>query len=282
MNLRPFCPNRLALATALLLSLLTTVGFAQETRTYSRADFINIDGSTLADKIERAVRQFKAAKSGDSVWLAYHYPPRSGASTGPFSNLIYRDDDGVRLERRDDPQSAAVFLLADTSGSRPVFTRVKTLNLTEPYLFENRPVYWLGNVSADESITQIEQVMRANAEDKAALRGALRAISLHDSPRAVVLLKDTAQKQTVLELQRVAIQNLARISGKDALDALIDLYENSGVEAVKTEVIAALARRDERRASEKLLAIAKNDSDPKMRQAAIKRLGQNRQVVSFN
>lgn len=415
MNLHSFSGRRLALTTVLLLFLLGALAFAQEPRTYSRADFVNVEGSTLAEKIDRAVREFKGTRAGDSVWLAYHYPARTGISTGPFSGLIYRDDDGVRLERRDDPQSAAVFLLAETGGPRPVFTRVKTLNLSEPYLFENRPVYWLGNVSVDESLAQIEQVMRANAEDKTIVRGALRAIGSHNSPRAVPLLKEAAQKETTADVQRAAIQNLSRIGTKESLDALdelfnaastpafkreivrsysyagertnekrvldrltaiakseaeasvraeavrriasfrgeavedrlfelydradrqlkleilgrltpsgakndrvasrlvaiakndtdvelqraavrrlganreteqidslIDLYESVAVDAVKEEIIARLARSEQKRASEKLLSIAKNDANPKMRQAAIRRLGQNRQAVSFN
>jgi hypothetical protein len=260
------------------ICLLCSTVLAQESsstsnrRTYSRADFVNVDGSSLADKIARAVNQFKGTKAGETVWLAYHFPARDGLTIGPFSGTIYRDDDGIRLERRDDPQGAAVFLLTDTSGARPVFTRVKTLSLNEPYLFENRPVYWLGNIDVGESMAQLDTIKRDNAEDKTVVRGVLRAISVHNSPRVVTVLKDVAQKDANVEVQRYAISSLSRVETKESVDALIELYDAVSVDAAKEEVIAGLARSSERRAADKLLAIARNDTNPKLRQAAVRRL----------
>src|SRR5262245_16925493 len=97
----------------------------QGTRKYTKADFINVEGNGLNEKIERAFKQFKTSKQGDSLWIAYHFPAREGSSYGPFTGMIYYDD-GIRLERKDDPASAAVFLLADASGSQALVTRIKT------------------------------------------------------------------------------------------------------------------------------------------------------------
>jgi len=261
----------------LAVCLIYSAAMAQESstsnrRTYSRADFVNVDGSSLADKIARAVNQFKGTKAGETVWLAYHFPARDGLTIGPFSGTIYRDEDGIRLERRDDPQGAAVFLLTDTSGARPIFTRVKLLSLNEPYLFENRAVYWLGNIDVGESLAQLEAIKRENPEDKAVVRGVLRAISVHNSPRVVPALKEVAQKEANIEFQRYAISSLSRVETKESVDALIELYDALNVDAAKEEVITGLSRSSERRATDKLLTIARNDSNPKLRQAAVRRL----------
>jgi len=261
---------------ALLLAFASAFAQDQQTKNYTKADFINVDGASLNDKIERAVRQFKSSRQGDTLWLAYHFPPREGAYAGMFSGVYYRDSDGIKLERKEDPSQVAVFLLTDATGSQPKFTKVKTFNLAEPYVFENRPVYWLGNVDANQSLAVIESAMRADLQNKDLTRGALRAIAVHNSPRAIPLLKEVASKETDVELQRSAISNLSRVKTQDGLDALVDLYDNAGSDTLKEEIIAGIARNESRRATDKLLAIAKNDPSPKMRQRAIRRLSTNR------
>ncbi len=261
-----------------IIALLFAATFAQDqpARSYTRADFINIDGGNLNDKVDRAVKQFKTTKQGDTVWLAYHFPPREASYIGMFSGVYYRDSDGIKLERREDPTQTAVFLLTDAAGSQPKFTKVKTLNLAEPYVFENRPVYWLGNVDANQSVALIEAAMRADAQNKDLVRGALRAIAVHNSPRSIPLLKEMATKESLVELQQSAISNLARVKTDESLNALFELYDSAISDSLKEEVIAGIARHESRRAADKLLAIARNDPNPKMRQRAIRRLSTSR------
>jgi hypothetical protein len=254
------------------LTLAIAPVFAQDQRNYTKADFIKIEGSSLNDKIDRAVKQFKGSKQGDTVWLSYHFPPREDSHVGMFSGTVYRDSDGVKLERKEDTTQIAVFLLTDVTGAQPKFTRVKTFNLSEPLVFENRPVYWLGDVDANQSITVIENAMRADAQSRDLARGALRAISVHNSPRAISLLKDVATKDPDIELQRSAISNLSRVRTDEGLNALVELYDNASSDTLKEEIISAIARNESRRAMDKLQSIAKNDASPKMRQRAIRRL----------
>jgi hypothetical protein len=256
----------------LALSMAFAVAFAQDKRNYSKADFINVDGSSLNDKIDRAVKQFKTTKLGDTVWLAYHFPAREDARVGVFSGTVYRDSDGIKLERGEDTTQIAVFLLTDASGSQPKFTRIKTLNLSEPYVFEDRPVYWLGNVDADQSIAALESAMKADPQSRELARGALRAIATHNSPRSIALLKDVAAKDSDIEIQRSAVSNLSRVKTQEGLNALIELYDGASSDTLKEEIIAGIARNESRKAMDKLQAIAKNDTNPKMRQRAIRRL----------
>jgi hypothetical protein len=258
--------------TIIALALTVAPAFAQDQRNYTKADFIKVDGSSLNDKIDRAVKQFKGSKQGDTVWLAYHFPPREDSHVGMFSGTVYRDSDGVKLERKEDTTQIAVFLLTDVTGSQPKFTRVKTFNLSEPLVFENRPVYWLGDIDANQSIAVIEGAMRADAQNRDLGRGALRAISAHNSPRAISLLKDVATKDPDIELQRSAISNLSRVRTDEGLNALVELYDNASNDTLKEELISAIARNESRRAMDKLQAIAKNDASPRMRQRAIRRL----------
>lgn len=259
---------------AFLLSFAATFAQEKPKRTYTKAEFVNIDGGNLTDRIERAFRQFKSSNQGDSVWLAFHFPAREGSYIGPFAGTVYYDD-GIKLERKDDPSQAAVFLLTDASGSSAKVTRVKTLSLKEDFVFEDRMVYWLGNVDANQSLNYLATLAKQGKDDKESkelARGAMRAIGCHDSSRAVSLLKEFATQAANQELQRSAVSNLSRFKTAEGSDALISLYDSAKDEAVKDEIIAGLSRSTERKAAEKLLNIAQNDPDPKMRQRAVRRL----------
>lgn len=276
--------SRKVLLMATLLALLAGLAatFAQDKpkRTYTKADFINVDGGNLNDRIERAFKQFKSSNQGETVWLAYHFPAREGSYIGPFAGSIYYDE-GIRLERKEDPASAAIFLLTDATGSSPKVTRVKTLSLKEDFVFEDRQVYWLGNADANQSLTQLSNLMRGDKENKDLVRGALRAIGSHDSPRVVSLLKEFITQESVLDLQRTAVSNLARVKTSEAVDTLISLYDDAKDDSVKEEIIAGLSRSKERKAADKLLAIAKNDPNSKMRQRAIRRLSTSNSAGVF-
>ncbi len=256
---------------AFLLSFAATYAQDKPKRTYTKAEFVNVDGSNLTDKIERAFRQFKSSGQGDSVWIAYHFPAREGSYIGPFAGTVYYDD-GIRLERKDDVTQAAVFLLTDASGSSPNVKRVKTISLKEDFVFEDRMVYWLGNADANQSLTQLTNLMRAGNESKELARGVMRAISCHDNPRAISILKDFARQSSNLDLQRSAVSYLSRIKTGESVDVLISLYDEAQADSLKEEIITGLSRSKDRKAADKLLKIAQNDSDPKMRQRAIRRI----------
>ncbi|MEP7343470.1 MAG: HEAT repeat domain-containing protein [Acidobacteriota bacterium] len=262
---------------ALMAALAATFAQDKPKRTYTKNDFINIEGGALNDRIERAFKQFKASSQGnqgDSVWLAYHFPAREGSYIGPFGGTIYYDD-GIKLERKDDTSQAAIFLLTDATGSSPNIKRVKTLSLKEDFIFEDRQVYWLGNADPNQSLAYLVSLARPKTDDKESrelARGSLRAIGSHDSPRVVSLLKEFATQESNVELQRSAVSNLARVRTAEGTNALISLYDDAKDDAVKDEIIAGLSRSKERKAADKLLAIAKNDANPKMRQRAIRRL----------
>jgi len=253
------------LALAVFAALIYVAAQAQErpVRRYTRADFVKVEGGgRLEERIERALGQSR----GTEVWVAWQIRARDGASYSPFGNFSYYNH-GIRLERRDPPQ-AAIFLLSDVSGSSAQFKALTMLNLEDQYVFEDRPVYWLGDADAEQSIGYLEKkVLPAGGE---AGRGALRAIGVHDSAQVVPLLRKIAAVSG--DQRGSAITALARISTGEAAEALIALYDSEQDAAVKREIISALSRSRERKAADKLTSIARNDPDPKLRQRAIQRL----------
>ena len=278
--------RHLLLAAALTNALFTASASKAQTKTvvkeYTRADFINVEGATLNDKLTRAVAQCRAAKLSEACWLAWHFPVRDNTRAGEFHGFYYRDDDGIKLERREDPKLTAVFLLADITASPTNFKRVKTLNLGEPYVFENHPVYWLGDIEANQSIAQLDTLQReANPEAKpeskteaARARSALRAIGSHDSPRALSLLKD-ASKSTNAEIRGTALSSLGNLKLAEADAVLIELFEQSADETIKEEVVRRLGYSESRQALDKLQAIAQRDASARLRKAAVRQLSRS-------
>lgn len=251
------------LALAVFATVVYVAAQAQPARSYTRADFVKVEGSgRLEERIERALGQSR----GGEVWVAWQIRARDGASYSPFGNFSYYNH-GIRLERRDPPQ-AAIFLLSDVSGSSPQFKALTMLNLEDPYVFEDRPVYWLGDADAAQSIGYLEKKVLSAGGD--AGRGAVRAIAVHDSAQVVPLLRKIAAGSG--DLRGSAISALARIRTGEAAEALIALYDSEQDAAVKREIISALSRSRERKAADKLTSIARNDPDPKLRQRAIQRL----------
>ena len=76
--------TRWMLLLAVLVAALGVTASAQDQagRTYTREDFINVEGGSLSEKIDRAVKQFKDSRQGDTVWLAYHFQAREGVRMG--------------------------------------------------------------------------------------------------------------------------------------------------------------------------------------------------------
>ena len=90
------------------------------------------------------------------------------------------------------------------------------------------------------------------------------------------MLKDVALQDASDDARTAAVSSLARVRTEQVVDALIDLYDRGSGDAVKEEVIRGLGRSESRKASEKLLAIARGDANPKLRQQAVRRLSQTR------
>jgi len=265
--------------TGLLVLCYISGAFAQDqtSRTYTREDFINVDGASLAEKLDRAEKQFKGAKQGDSYWVAYHFQAREGINVGPFSGYVYEDSDGIRLYHKENPDGVAVFFLMDATGSKTELTRIKTLNLNEGYLFENRPVYWLGSADTAQSVSHLQTIMRSNSDNKDIMGGALRAIAIHSIPQVIPLLKEVALKDASYDLQRSAIRNLGRIPAKESLDALDEIFSAIGNTGLKQETIRSYGSNGdhigEKRVLDKLTSIAKTDSENlEVRTEAIKRI----------
>lgn len=261
----------LTVAFCMVAVLSSTAAQDQAVRRYTKADFVKVEGGSLSERIDRAFRQFKSSGQGETVWLAWHFRARDGVSYSPFGSMSYFDN-GIRFEKRDSPNAAAIFLLVDATGAAPKFKRLTLLNLDDPYVFEDRTVYWLGDIETAQSIDYLEKTFLSAATERELSRGALRAISVHEGDQSIALLRKFAGADADPEIRKAAVTGLARVRTPAATDVLIDLYDSAGNDDLKREIINGLSRSAEPKAADKLKAIAKGDPDPKLRQRAIQRM----------
>ncbi len=89
--------------------------------------------------------------------------------------------------------------------------------------------------------------------------------------RVVKRLMAIAKSDADLNMQREAIRRIS-IRDDDGVTALIEIYNGASSDAVKEEVINRLGQSQNRKAADKLLAIAKDEANPKLRQSAVRKL----------
>ena len=106
--------------------------------------------------------------------------------------------------------------------------------------------------------------------DQQLKREIIQAVSIGDSvnERVIKRLITIAKSGNDADLQRAAVRRLGGERGDDQLDALIEIYDGVNVDGVREEVINRLARSSSRKASDKLLKIAKDEPNPRLRHSS--------------
>ena len=93
-----------------------------------------------------------------------------------------------------------------------------------------------------------------------------------DNAKATAKLISIAKTEKEDELRRDALNAIARIGGDEAINGLIEVYDSLQDAKQKQRLIQSFSFSKNRKAVEKLIQIAKTDSDPTVRQSAIRAL----------
>jgi HEAT repeat protein len=128
----------------------------------------------------------------------------------------------------------------------------------------------LGNMSATTELEQLYKGEQSTDVKKRILQG------LQNS-NATDKLATIAKTETDPELKRSAIQYLGNMRGAAATDTLRSIYAAETSEAIKISIISALGNHD---SSTALVALARAEKDPKMKEQIVRRLGNMRDPVA--
>ncbi len=93
-----------------------------------------------------------------------------------------------------------------------------------------------------------------------------------DNSKAIAKLTSIVKSEQNEDLRNRAIRYLGAVKGDDGANNLIQIYDSLQDQKSKLYVIQSLGHNKSRKAVDKLIQIAKNDSDPAVRQSAVRAL----------
>jgi len=188
----------------------------------SQQSFINIDGADFKSKFATAQQRGPAQRS--AYWVAYAFDVRpgvvfdtefigSGGSRVTVNGAAFTADFGTR--------NLGVFLMYEGAGRSPI--RAEIYNLDRRRDYSAYPVYWLGRISASDSVPFLRGLMDATQSYDAA-RHLVDAIGAHDDARVTTVFRDIVEKVKLERARTSAVSWLGHAMGQT--DFLAGLVRN--------------------------------------------------------
>jgi HEAT repeat protein len=127
----------------------------------------------------------------------------------------------------------------------------------------------LMNSDPDQALPILEKILSGTDSPKVKER-ALFVLSQSHSPRARDIIANAAKGNANPDLQLKAIRYLGIMGGPENRQVLVDVYRTSNDVAVKRAILRSYMTAGDR---ERLLAVAKGETDPALRGDAVHQLG---------
>ena len=170
-------------------------------------------------------------------------------------------------------KGAALKLLARHGGKAATPTILSVAQNEQDPKLKQRAISLLGS-SNDDSVIGPLRDFAVNSPSNEYAEAALYALSQHSSPLALNALADFALSNKPVSLRRTAIRSIASRPGEPAVDALFRIYDSSQELDIRKSVISGFGNRKSERAGNKLVEIARNQSENiELRKAAISGIG---------
>jgi len=239
--------------------------------------FRRIEGSSLADRIAKTVKQAGTDSPGKSFWTAYTFDVRNGVAVriDGFHNpefqgkvesfagteVFYGTLNGVPASSH----NVAMFAL-HPAGSEFV-TRIEICNLDRQQRpADSNPVYFLGHAGKDESLADVRRLAESGQSQEVRARATL-AIALHDDSRVSETLKNLVSKTTDSEVRSISIAWLGQL--KADTDFLSKLANQESSAETQIQTIQAIARDKNGDTFPRLRSFYRPDLKPAVKMALI-------------
>lgn len=128
----------------------------------------------------------------------------------------------------------------------------------------------LMNSDPERALPVIETILKSNTNSIKVKTRALFVIAQSGSPRAMVILGQTARDASNPELRGAAIKYLGITGGEDARKTLADVYASSGDLGLKKSILRSFMITGDKT---RLLQIAKTEQNNDLRSEAVRQLG---------
>lgn len=170
-------------------------------------------------------------------------------------------------------KSLGIFLGYE-AGRAPVLEKVEMSDLNLPFDFESRPLYWLGEAEAAESLTTIRDLYRGQGGVDIK-KGLLMAAGVHQAPRLVVpFLKEVLFGTEPEELRKAAAFWMSQQDDREGLALLVRAAGSDRSEEVRESAVFGISQVDLPEAADELIALARGASSAGTRKKAVFWLGE--------
>jgi hypothetical protein len=216
--------------------------------------------SDAANLVSKAAQQGGDRAEGALYWKAY-----AENKEGQPARAL----DTCAQLRRAHPKSNWI----DECGALEIEIRGKSGQPVQPQAEQDDDLKLLALnaiMQQDESraIPAIQQILNGNSSDRLKER-ALFVLAQSDSKQAQDLIAQIARGQSNPALQIKAIRMLS-IRGKQSADLLADIYQHTNNDAVKKAILQSWLVAD---SPDKLVEVARNESNPQLIRTAVQTLG---------
>jgi HEAT repeat protein len=228
------------------------------------------EGSDAIDEEEwsRAIRHFERVvamngKRADAAlyWKAYALS-RAGRRPDALAAIAQLKATAPKSRWLDDAKALEIEIRQE-SGQRPA---VESQSDEEMKLIA---INSLMHSDSDEAVPMLEKFLTGGASVKLKKK-ALFVLSQGDSPRARQVVTEIARGQRSPQLQSEALKYLGLFGGEQSRQALAEIYASTSDLDVKTQVLHSFMLSGDQ---VRVLAAARGEKDPALRDAAVKTLG---------
>ncbi|MFP5265231.1 MAG: HEAT repeat domain-containing protein [Blastocatellia bacterium] len=174
----------------------------------------------------------------------------------------------------DDPQvtMAALYSISQHGGQGGTELLSEIARTARSAKARQQAVTWLTRRQGDNITDQLINIYHAN-QDVEVKKEVLTSLGQIDNQRAVDFIARSIENTEDMGVRRHAVFQLAPRHIDRAAEALAQWYDLEKQEEVKGEILSALGQSKQKQALKKLIAVAKNDPSPGMRQKAISLIG---------
>jgi HEAT repeat protein len=231
----------------MMIAVVTAGAYAQT----PVKSFIPVQGTTLQEKLDAALKAAKPNAQLPRFWSAYGFDVRPGVAidvqvVNDDGSVYVLNGNGIAIgDRQIETRNLAVFILRNQQSG--AIDRVDIYNLEREHEYSGYPVYWLGHVTNDESLAFLKNLAMSDQvsnEGERVAESAALALALHDDHRVPPTLIELARSAKSRNARLSAVRWLARTGGGTSVASfLAELARNASAEMeFREQAIRSLGR----------------------------------------
>jgi len=243
---------------------------------------------SLTQRFDWAWKEFQSLRKGEYYLTGYSFESRQEVN---IHGDCYKMTDSYRVKLREGEivinrkgetgkhfstdegtEPVGILFLHKVSKKSATIIDADIIDFDNTYEFKATPLFWLGNVDSDESVSFLEDMIEDG--DHELQKKVVFVCSLHNSPKVYDFLKGVALGNYSNKVRKNAIFWLGSLNDKKSVDYLKDISKKVENAKLRKQVVFAFQMHDEKEAIEELIRMAKMDESREVRKDAIFWLGQ--------